>query len=306
MKNSKFKMVLYIAKLLLYYVVYQVVFTFLAGLGMGIYSVVSGNLDINKLNEMATMTNNNEGLVWFFGDNAVWVLATGLFLSALMMLWHLVHFGYFKFGKNPLQQVKPNAMVLSILLVFSSMFLFNIVAQWFELPDNLGEQMKKLSNNVLGVLSIAVLAPLLEEVLFRGAIQGYLMRKLKSPWVAIIIASLIFGVIHMNPIQIFYATMLGFVLGWIYYRTGSLIPVVIGHVLNNSLATVSMIMGIEEEQSMEIGLYNEIAVVVIATIVSIIIAILINRKQPSVPKPWHAAGEDVVQPEVVNKELETV
>lgn len=303
MKNEKFKMLFHIAKLLVYYVAYQVLFTILAMIAVVVSSVVSGNLDINKLNELATMPDNNEGLIWLIGDNAVWALAAGLFLSALMMLWHLVHFGYFKFGRNPLQQVKPNVMVLSVLLVFSSMFIFNIVAQWFDLPDNLGEQMKELSNNILGVLSIAVFAPLLEEVLFRGAIQGYLMRKLKSPWVAIIIASLIFGVIHMNPVQIFYATMLGFVFGWIYYRTGSLIPVIIGHVLNNSLAAVSMLMGVEEEQSMEIGLNNEIAIVVVATIFSVVLAIMINKKQPAVPKPWLAAGEEVLQPEIADKEV---
>jgi membrane protease YdiL (CAAX protease family) len=96
---------------------------------------------------------------------------------------------------------------------------------------------------------MALLAPLLEEVLFRGAIQGILMRHFGKPWPAIIVASLIFGIFHWNPIQAVYATLLGMVLGWIYYRTGSLLSVIVGHVLNNSIAVFTTIaFGAAEEE----------------------------------------------------------
>ena len=89
--------------------------------------------------------------------------------------------------------------------------------------------------------SLAFLAPLLEEVFFRGAIQGVLMRFFGRPWPAIIVAALVFGIIHWNPVQVVYATLFGLVLGWIYYRTGSLLSVIVGHVLNNSLAVMTTV-----------------------------------------------------------------
>ena len=97
---------------------------------------------------------------------------------------------------------------------------------------------------------MAILAPLLEEVLFRGAIQGVLMRYFGRPWPAIIVSALVFGIFHLNPVQIVYATLLGIVLGWIYYRTGSLLSVIVGHVLNNSLAVITTIAyGAADEQA---------------------------------------------------------
>lgn len=283
----------HIARLLVYYMLYQLLFTVVSMLGVFVVNLVIGGISSADVEAFLATSETNPDMTLLMGKTgAVWAMAIGLLLSSLMMLWHIVHFGYFKVGESPLRQVGRRTLLLCVLLVFSSMFMFNVCAQWANLPDNLSDQMQALSNNVFGVLAIAVFAPLLEEVLFRGAIQGYLMRRLKSPWLAILIASLIFGVIHMNPIQILYATLLGIVFGWIYYRTGSLVPVIIGHVLNNSLAAMAMIFAGGEEQEMELGLGNEIAIVVVAAIFSIILVNAINRVQPPVPQPWHAVDEE--------------
>ena len=151
-----------------------------------------------------------------------------------------IHFtGFFKLRKELLRSIAPRPLLISTLLVFFSMFALNIFVQWFPLKDNLGDTFGGLSRNVVGVLGLAFFGPLLEEVLFRGAIQGLLMRYFGRPWLAIILSALVFGIFHMNPVQIVYATLLGIVLGWIYYRTGSLLSVIVGHVLNNSLAVVT-------------------------------------------------------------------
>ena len=77
----------------------------------------------------------------------------------------------------------------------------------------------------------------LEEValgilFFRGAIERALLRRYK-PWVAIVASGLIFGVIHVNPVQVVYASLAGILLGWLYWRTRSLVPCMVVHVLNN-------------------------------------------------------------------------
>lgn len=167
--------------------------------------------------------------------------ACGIFLSALSMLL-LIHFtGHYRLRYRLLRSIAPRPLLISTLLVFSSMFALNIFVQWFPLENNLTDVFSGLSRNVLGIFCLAVLAPLLEEVLFRGAIQGVLMRYFGRPWPAIIVSALVFGVFHWNPIQVVYATLLGIVLGWIYYRTGSLMSVIVGHVLNNTLAVVTTV-----------------------------------------------------------------
>ena len=91
------------------------------------------------------------------------------------------------------------------------------------------------------------MAPLVEELLFRGAIQGHLLRKGMNPWVALFIASAIFGIVHMNPVQILFAFAIGLIFGWLYYRTGSLVPGIVGHFINNTIACVQMATMSQEE-----------------------------------------------------------
>ena len=176
--------------------------------------------------------------------------AVGLFLSALVMLLFIHFTGFYKLRWGLLRSIAPKPLFLSTLLVFTSMFALNIFVQWFPLKNNLTDLFVGLSHNPLGIISLAFLGPLLEEVLFRGAIQGLLMRYFGRPWPAIIVAALVFGVFHMNPVQIVYATLLGIVFGWIFYRTGSLMSVIVGHVLNNSLAVITTAaFGSAEEQA---------------------------------------------------------
>ncbi len=274
-----------VIKLPLYYMLYQGLFSVLAMVAVMVYGITNGAIALDAL-----MTEDADALMTAIPQEySVWAVSLGLFLSAAVMLWHLIYWGYFSFGKEPFRQVSGKVMLLCIMLVFASMFVFNILAQELGLPDELAETMEQVSNNILGCISIAVLAPILEEVLFRGAIQGYLMRKY-NPTVGIVVASLIFGIIHMNPIQVFYAFFLGLIFGWIYYRTRSLMPVVIGHVLNNSLAAISMITGAEEEEAV-MSLGEKVAVLGASAAAAVVLVYLINRLQPAVTRPWLGAGE---------------
>ena len=194
-----------IVKLILYYFAYQLGFSVVA---MGI-SHLGVPLD------MVTMT------------------SLAMVASTLMMSWHLVRFGYVDLAGDRYKEVKLPVLGVAIVFIFAAMYVFNLLIE---------ETFIGMSRNPFGVLSIALLAPILEELLFRGAIQGSIQASGKSPWIAIVISSLIFGVVHMNPAQVPFAFLLGMMFGWLYYRTGSLLPGIIGHVLNNSVAAINMIL----------------------------------------------------------------
>ena len=203
-------------------------------------------------------------------------LAT-LFSTVSMLLF--IHFaGYYKLRRGLWRSVAPRPLVFSTLLVFSSIFALNIFVQWFPLEDNLDDVFDSLSHNTLGVLGLAVLAPLLEEVLFRGAIQGALMRFFGRPWPAIIVAALVFGIIHWNPVQTVYATLFGIVLGWIYYRTGSLMSVIVGHVLNNTFAVITTLLGNSAEDEAVAGSAPNVTGFILFAALSVYLAIKLNKE----------------------------
>ena len=210
--------------------------------------------------------------------------AWGLFLSSLSMLLFIHFTGYYKLRKDLLRSIAPRPLLISTLLVFFSMFALNIFVQWFPLKDNLGDTFGGLSRNVVGVLGLAFFGPLLEEVLFRGAIQGLLMRYFGRPWLAIILSALVFGIFHMNPVQIVYATLLGIVLGWIYYRTGSLLSVIVGHVLNNSLAVATTVAFSSVEEQAVANSTAGVAGFVLFAVLSVYLAAKLNKEMQGKPK----------------------
>lgn len=287
-----FKALGVVALLIVVYSVFQVLCTGLAMLGFMAYAVVKGDITpdmMKNVGDFASITGNGA-----LGDYAVSAMALGLFLSAAGMLLFIHFTKLFRLRMSIFRSMEFKPLLYSTLLVFSSMFALNIFVQWFPLEDMLVDEFDGLTHTLLGAFTISILAPVLEEVMFRGAIQGYMMRCFNNPWVAILAAALVFGVFHLNPVQVVYATLLGIVFGWIYYRTRSLLSVIVGHVLNNTLATVFMLFFPEEENldalvgesSLAMGCASEIVTFLVFAALSIFFAVKLHRMLPSAPRPW--------------------
>ena len=93
-------------------------------------------------------------------------------------------------------------------------------------------------NIVINLICASVMAPVFEEWFCRGMIMRGLMANGKSAWFAIIVSSLVFAFIHLNPWQAIPAFLLGCLFGFVYYRTGSLKITMLMHCANNTLAIV--------------------------------------------------------------------
>ena len=106
------------------------------------------------------------------------------------------------------------------------------------LPDFAGEELLDFIQHRWGYLVVCILAPLAEEVVFRGAVLRTMLEHWEGSkrWTAFIISALLFGIAHMNPAQIPHAFLMGVLLGWLYERSRSLIPCVVLHCANNTIA----------------------------------------------------------------------
>jgi phosphatidylglycerol---prolipoprotein diacylglyceryl transferase len=81
---------------------------------------------------------------------------------------------------------------------------------------------------------LMIVAPVTEELMFRGLILRGLLRRFSLPR-AFLLSSMLFGAVHLNPWQFVSALGLGLMFAWWYARTQSLIPSLIGHALANSI-----------------------------------------------------------------------
>jgi membrane protease YdiL (CAAX protease family) len=134
-------------------------------------------------------------------------------------------------------------IALSVTLVGAGL-LFNYAYSAFVFPDvEMQDQVRRMfaaipktpGNWVLLFATVAIIAPLLEELLFRGLLQNSLSHRMPI-WAAIAISSAIFAAIHMQ-LYAFPALMaLGAVFGYIYHKTGSLRVTIALHMINNAAA----------------------------------------------------------------------
>ena len=100
------------------------------------------------------------------------------------------------------------------------------------------EMFKSIMGNRWGYLALGILAPLAEEMVFRGAILRTLLNYFNGRmyWVPIIVSALLFGLVHGNMAQLLNAFLIGILLGWMYYRTESIVPGIVLHWVNNTVA----------------------------------------------------------------------
>ena len=109
-----------------------------------------------------------------------------------------------------------------------------------EMDDSAERLFASLMKEPWGYVAVGILAPLAEEIVFRGAILRTLldMMSKKNHWVAIMISAAIFGVAHGNMAQFVNALLMGLILGWMFYRTKSLVPGILLHWVNNTVAFI--------------------------------------------------------------------
>ena len=181
--------------------------------------------------------------------------------------------------------------------------LVNLVSQLF--VDNTvsanSEQFLSL-HPLLLIFFVGILAPVCEEVVFRGAIFGG-MKKEGNVFKAILASGLLFGLLHMNINQASYAFVIGILLGFLVEATGSIFSSILFHVLVNSTNAIMMIisdsvvsdemMANADEIVTTATLLNMICVYLVLAVIGTTIAICLlvwmsknEGRQPILIKAW--------------------
>ena len=88
---------------------------------------------------------------------------------------------------------------------------------------------------------LVIIAPVTEELLFRGIIlRGLLSRH--RPATAVVITAILFAGFHLNPWQFCSALFVGILLGWFYVHSGSVAICILGHAICNSMVVVFSVL----------------------------------------------------------------
>lgn len=131
-----------------------------------------------------------------------------------------------------------NHALLLVVMLLGMSFGVSCLAEILNLSDVAGDVIEGMVGNPWGILAISIVGPLGEELLYRETAIPLLQKNGWSVGSAIFISALLFGITHMNPVQIFYAGILGLMLGWVFVRTKSILPCMGLHIINNLLSVI--------------------------------------------------------------------
>ena len=142
------------------------------------------------------------------------------------------------FGRIEKRMIWP-AVGMAVLIAAAYLFVEESVGQLF-----FSEELQKMADDksmisgISGILYGCIFGPIAEEIGFRGILLGGLLKTRCRPWLAILISAIAFGLLHKFPFAFFGSIVSGIILGWLYWRTGSIIPGIIVHIANNSLTAI--------------------------------------------------------------------
>ena len=166
-------------------------------------------------------------------------LAFSLFVGAIFVLVVLALKRRLRVEDISFVRVPIPYYICIFLMMLPAIVALNILTEQFHLPDHTASVALELMHHPLGIITIVLMAPLTEELIFRAGIQRVLLQRgVRSIWV-ILCSSFLFALVHANPAQIPVAMMMGVLFGWLYVRTGSIWPCVFAHVVNNGMGVLT-------------------------------------------------------------------
>lgn len=183
-----------------------------------------------------------------FGDTRAVLLITTILANAAVIL---VFFALRWVPLSPAFFVKANVPLAALTaalafgMLLPSLVVENLIPEAMR-EDILADVFKLLLSSPWGYVAIALLAPVAEELVFRGAVlraataffSCRLANARRAAWAAIIFSAALFSAVHGNPAQMPHAFLIGILLAWLTHHTGSIVPAVIVHWINNSSAFI--------------------------------------------------------------------
>lgn len=207
-------------------------------------------------------------------------------LGIAAMLLYLWKGGYISRERVNWSPVSPGYLGWSALATLCAAWLISVLMDFVDwLPDIMEQTFDVLRSGWAGILTISVVGPVFEELLFRGAVTRALLRQ-NSPRKAILLSALLFGVFHLNPAQMLPAFLMGILLAWVYYKTASLIPCILMHILNNTLSVyLSMkFPGVDKMYELVDNSTWYLLITVVALLLAVVSYYFLRRV--TVPYPW--------------------
>lgn len=167
--------------------------------------------------------------------------AISYFVAMSLTLCSFLYYRYRRRGPSVIARFSVRGFNPALIL-WGVVFLFATSVALEPVLKLLPEVPNAYGRGLWAVVTLVVMAPLFEEVIFRGVILESSRAKygVMGAW---LISSAVFGIVHGHPALVINAFVAGLILGFIYIRSGSLWAAVILHAINNGIAYLALATG---------------------------------------------------------------
>ncbi|MBY0757131.1 CPBP family intramembrane metalloprotease [Clostridium sardiniense] len=207
----------------------------LVGMIYGFIIMAGAIMSQSDINMMGTQIMNNQFILAVISALITFLIYVLMLRKRKKNLWERCKFNKIKKSYIPI-------IILATLgfAVLSSAFVA-LVGDKFTSYSDTSKGLMTAYNSIYTMISVTIIIPIFEEILFRGLIFDQLKRGF-NVIVAIILQAIIFGLFHFNPVQTMYTIVLGIILGVIVTWSNSIIGSMIGHITYNIVGILVMPM----------------------------------------------------------------
>lgn len=176
--------------------------------------------------------------IWLLGERSMLAMLALFFISGLIAL--VIAVSPMGWQALPALGFRP-ARFWTVVLGTVGSLVVSVAASQLGEPEGVKQALDVARTPSLLVASLAVmalLAPLVEEAVFRGLLYGWVAGRWGTT-IAWLASSILFAAAHVEPTHALLVLPLGLWFGWLRRRTDSLWPSLVAHMVNNSLAVVA-------------------------------------------------------------------
>lgn len=267
-----------LGKAALYFILF-IAMNFLAGMVFG--TVITTQLIMESGGRI-----DQEAMTWQIADAIQQNLILITMISGLLTL--LTLFIFFKVRKKKvlhevgISRVKTKALVWPVLLGVSFYLFISLIMGILPISKSVMDQYSSASgllfdgNIVISCFAALIVAPVAEEVIFRGVILSRLSRSMPAA-VAAGVSSVLFAVVHGNIVWMSYTFVLGLVLCYVCIKYRSVIASIVVHFIFNLVGVISNYLNIE-------NIPDALAVVLLSlgAAASVVLIVVIGRRRPNI------------------------
>lgn len=174
------------------------------------------------------------------------ILSIGTVISLIMHYKQLSYSDLFNQSGSSFSSMLFVLGIPLFLVAFGSVIwisdLTSVIIKLTPMTEAEAQMFQRIFNGgATSFLLICIVAPLIEEILFRGIILRGLLNHYPAP-IAIALCAMVFATYHLNLYQFPVALAMGSFAGWLYYKTRSLWPAILAHSFYNSTAYVYFLL----------------------------------------------------------------